>query len=199
MSLPSATRAGRARLLVAVIACLAACAAVSAAAAQAAVFPATPSIADTTASSSCSNPCALRQAVADALAADDSSSTIYLEPGTYDLTQGTLVLDPAAGDKLTLQGDGMFATDVVISAEETPGQRVVQIGDGTNIGAIATTVVTLDMLELTHGDAVDAQGGGAWVEPDATLDLDDSVVQGNTADNSGGGIDVNGGLSVRAA
>lgn len=181
------------RLSLAVVLSLATLAALASAAAQAAVFTADPSIADTSTASDCSSPCALRQAVADALASSDPSSTIYLESGTYELTLGTLQIDPSARASITLEGEASAATDTVLHGDG--GARVLQIGNGG--GSIGS--VTLSTLEITGGDAAGAQGGGAYVDPGAVLYVESSEITGNTAGTSGGGIDDNGTLYVQSS
>jgi hypothetical protein len=180
-------------------------------AAYANTFVADPSIPDTTAASACTSPCALRQAIAAARAAEEAAgeplaNTIELPAGTYTLTQGPLrVAHPFEGSSehaTTLVGLGGYADAVVITAA---GKSRVLV-DGNSGGT--SGLVELRRLEITGGDGEGGipepnpnepeigEGGGIAIEQNGTLKLDEVLVQGNTAGSAGGGIEDVGELTV---
>ena len=184
-------------------------------AAQAKTFVADPSISDTIAASECTSPCALRQAIGAAEAAEEAAfnssksetQTIELPVGTYTLTKGPLRIEHKyAGEPevltLTLQGRGARADEVVITAEGK--SRVLVDGD---LGGTSGQVV-LKRLEITGGDGEGGiaepnpnepekgEGGGIAIEQNGTLELDEALVQGNAAGSAGGGIEDVGELTV---
>ena len=183
-------------------------AALTAPAALAKTYVVDPNIPDTAASSPCTSPCALRQAVADAQHEEELNfgpveSTIELAPGTYTMTDGPLqVRHPWGGTEehtTTLVGAGGYAREVVITAD---GKSRV-LTDGNNGGT--SGAVVLKRLEITGGDGtgrsfeVENEGGGIAVEQNGDLTLDEVLVTGNTAASSGGGIQDNGELDVEAS
>jgi hypothetical protein len=179
-------------------------AALMAPAALAKTYVVDPRIADTTASSPCTSPCALRQAVEDAQLEEELSfgaveSTIELPRGTYTLTDGPLqVLHPFLSTEehtTTLVGAGGYASGVVITADGK--SRVFTDGNGGTSGA-----VELKRVEITGGDgtgansSVEGEGGGILVEQNGELTLDEDVITANTAASSGGGVQDDGQLTV---
>ena len=185
-------------------------------AAQAQTFVASPSIPDTTATSACTTPCALRQAIAAAEAAEEAAvngfktetQTIELPVGTYTLTNGPLRIKHKYGGEpegltLTLQGLGARADEVVITAAGK--SRVLVDGDfGGTSGA-----VVLKRLELTGGNGEGGiepeeplepekgEGGAVAIEQNGTLELDEVLVTGNTAASAGGGVEDDGELAAQ--
>ena len=180
--------------------------ALTAPAALASTYVADPSIPDTTASSPCTSPCALRQAVADAQAAEELAfapleTTIRLQPGVYVLTQGPLHLEhPWGGTSehaTTLEGLGGRANEVVITAEGKSRDVLAGRPDGSS------GQVVLKRVELTGGDAEggtteysQGEGGAIAVEQSGELSLVDDLIMGNSAASQGGGIIDSGELLV---
>jgi hypothetical protein len=179
-------------------------------AASAQTFTADPSIPDTTATSACTSPCALRQAIAAAQRAEETAgeplaNTVDLPAGTYTLTQGPLrVVHPFEGSSeqpTAIVGLGARANEVVITAA---GKSRVLI-DGENGGTSGQ--VELRRLEITGGDGEGGipekssepepgEGGGIAIEQNGTLRLDEVLVHGNRAASAGGGIEDAGELVV---
>ena len=179
-------------------------------AAQAQTFVADPLIPDTTAASACASPCALRQAVVAAQAAEEAAgeplaNTIELPAGTYTLTKGPLrVAHPFAGlpeEATTIVGLGARASEVVITAA---GNSRVLI-DGNEGGTSGEAV--LERLEITGGNGeggIDeaelepqkGEGGGIAVEQNGTLKLEEVLLDGNAAAVEGGGVENAGELVV---
>jgi len=127
-------------------------------------------------------------AIADCAAGSSSSTdTIEVPAGQYDLSVGQLVIS----SDMNIVGAGARSTDIRGFAI---GQRVFEVSSGTvSIGG-----VTIEGGSETSGSLGDnpGVGGGIWVDNPASLTLQDSMVSGNHADSSGGGIDVNGSLTV---
>ena len=205
-------RFSRAVRLTGVLTALAVLAAMAlASAADAKVFTVDPSIADTNATSPCSSPCALRQAVKDAQELEEDTfgietSTIQLRPGTYTLTQGPLRIEhPFVSSEevpLLIEGLAARASEVVITAA---GKSRV-IVDGAHGGT--SGLVELRRLQITGGNGEGGiepeeasepekgEGGGIAIEQNGTLKLDEASVQANTAASAGGGIEDAGELIV---
>ncbi len=175
--------------------------------ADATTFVASPSIPDTTTPSACTSPCALRQAIAAAEAAEAvtaENETIELPVGTYTLTKGPLRISHPIVDaySLTLVGLGARANEVVITAGG--GSRVLI--DGAEGGSSGQVV--LKRLEITGGNGEGGipheepfepekgEGGGIAIEQNGTLKLDEVLLMGNTAAVEGGGIENVGELTV---
>jgi hypothetical protein len=192
---------GRSTFLLAVLIVLA-----MAPAALARTYVADPRIPDTTESSPCTSPCALRQAVADAQIEEELDfgpveTRIELAPGTYTMTHGPLrVHHPFTGTEehtTTLVGEGAYASEVVITAD---GASRVLI-DG-NVGESSGPVV-LQRVEITGGNGDggsdelgEGPGGGIAVEQNGHLTLKEDLVTANTA-TEGGGVEVVGALTVQ--
>jgi hypothetical protein len=182
--------------------------------ADAKTFVADPSIPDTTEASSCTSPCALRQAIGAAEAAEKAAfggfspeaETIELPVGTYTLTKGPLrvVHEYSAEHEpypLTIVGRGARADEVVIAA----GGKSRVLIDGRGGGS--TGLVVLKRLEITGGNGEGGiveeplepekgEGGGIAIEQNGTLKLDEVLLEGNTAAVEGGGIEDVGELTV---
>ena len=189
----------------AVLALTCAIAALMAPAALAKTYLVDPRIADTTAESPCTSPCALRQALHDAQQEEELNfgpieNTIELAPGTYTLTDGPLqVAHPFGGTEeqtTTLIGAGGYAHEVLITADGS--SRVLT--DGNDGGTSGTVLVK--RVEITGGNGtggnpeVEGQGGGIVVEQNGDLTLEEDLIVGNTAPSSGGGVQDDGQLRV---
>ncbi|QDS88367.1 Cadherin domain protein [Rosistilla ulvae] len=116
--------------------------------------------------------------------------TIQLGAGTYTLTL-------AGNDNNALRGDLDITQSVTIlgaAADQT-------IIDGGGIDRVFhtrgnTTVATISGVTI-QGGANDNYGGGIFVDQESTLNLIDSVVQGNDGGNDrGGGVHVHGTLNA---
>jgi hypothetical protein len=174
--------------------------------ASAATFTVSASIPDTTAPSTCSSPCSLRQAIQAAQAEEELAfapveTTIRLTPGVYVLTQGPLHLEhPWGGSSehtTTLEGLGGRANEVVITAEGKSRDVLAGRPDGSS------GQVVVKRVELTGGDGEggttefgEGEGGAIAVEQSGELSLLDDLVVGNTAAREGGGIIDSGELLV---
>ncbi len=174
--------------------------------ASAATFTVSASIPDTTAPSTCSSTCSLRQAIKAAEAEEDLAfgpveTTIRLIPGVYVLTQGPLHLQhPWGGSSehtTTLEGLGGRANEVVITAEGKSRDVLAGRPDGSS------GQVVVKRVELTGGDAAggttefgEGEGGAVAIEQSGELSLVDDLVVGNTAAGEGGGIIDSGELLV---
>ncbi len=161
---------------------------IAASAAQAATFTADPSISDTNAASACTNPCALRQAIADANASS-AESVVKLETGTYKLTLGALNLNPMANAIEILEGEGTLASQTTITAGGS--SQVLTVGSGGGDVAIA-------QVEVTGGNGGGtSQGGDIAVSSGGNLFVVDSEVEGGQIQSNtgkGGGIYTDGEL-----
>jgi hypothetical protein len=156
-------------------------------------------VVDTTKDSNATTGCSLRQAIAAAntdqtvagcvAGSSSGSDTIDVPAGTYDLnaTFGQLLIS----SDLSIVGGGARSTDIRGYAL---GQRVFEISPGN----VTISGVTIEGGNETGGSGTDnpGVGGGIWVDSTASLTLQDSTVSGNHADQSGGGIDANGSLTV---
>jgi uncharacterized repeat protein (TIGR01451 family) len=133
--------------------------------------------------------CSIRDAVAAANASTDASNTINVPAGTYPITAGQLVVDPAVSTTTAIAGAG--ARDTTLDA-----------GGASRVFAIESSDTTLSGVTVTGGSSTDLAGPG----PDAgdgggiivsyggigqlpSLTVVDSTVAGNTAGFQGGGID----------
>jgi hypothetical protein len=137
-----------------------------------------------------SGPGSLRNALATASA----GQTIEIPPGTYSLTSGQLVVN---ANNLTLRNQPGASKPTI---QSTGNFRVLCIN--------APNEVTLEGL-IVHGghaapgsgaDCADSQGGGIHAENGTILNVQDSVVQHNTAapaQGGGGGIFAAGDLFVQ--
>ena len=140
--------------------------------------------------------CALREAIqaantntaVDACVAGSGADTVLVPAGTYLLTipgageNGNLTGDLDILDHLTLTGDGMSLT----------------ILDGDNLDRVLHMwlglTVEINALTVTHGQVVDARGGGIYNQ--GTLTLNDVALLENRVVSGGGG---GGGLTNRAS
>src|SRR3954447_15017383 len=128
----------------------------------------------------CNQDCTLREAVS---LANAQGNSITLPPGVYKLTLGELVLQNniviiGAG---TVGGQGAGARTTVIDARGA--SRVVQVP--------ANQFAIIAGATLTGGRA--ANGAGALVGNNGTLELFNAVVDGNVATTRGGGVEVQAG------
>jgi predicted outer membrane repeat protein len=139
--------------------------------------------ATTVTNTSDSGPGSLRQAIVDTC----PGGTIDFDPGvdTITLTSDELLIDK----DMTINGPGEEALTVKRSTESaTPEFRIFNIAPGQN--------VTISGLTITGGSAPgpDSFGGGIYNSGD--LNLKNSTVISNVAENEGGGIYSEGGLVV---
>ncbi|MCU0542324.1 MAG: DUF4347 domain-containing protein [Oscillatoriaceae cyanobacterium Prado104] len=132
----------------------------------------------------------LREAIVAANTNQDSSDTILLKAGTYNLSlTGTPDNTAAAGDlditsgTISIQGAGAATT--TIDAKQI--DRVFQVLDGATLN--------LNGLTITGGQRLDNSGGG--IANSGTLNVSNSTLSGNSADCGGGISNATGGtLSV---
>lgn len=146
----------------------------------------------TTADSSGS--CSLRDAIASANSGDaeggcTSGTTIDVPAGTYDLSTGQLKIS----SDVNIVGAGARST--IIDGSAT-GQRVLEVSSGTASVSGVTIEGGNTNSGSSGGDPTPGVGGGIWVVAQATLTLEDSMVTGNQADITGGGIENDGTLTV---
>jgi predicted outer membrane repeat protein len=131
-----------------------------------------------------SGPGSLRQALIDANAAagaDDIAFTL-VPPATISLLSAL----PAITGPLTINGLG--ASNLTIRRDPgAPGFRIFDIAP-TSLPAVTITGVTLTGGMAPSGGAVNVQDIG----PILTVTVADAVITGNSATNSGGGIQVGG-------
>lgn len=125
---------------------------------------------------SCTNPCSLRQAIADAANGDTIdfpglSGTIPLALGTLTVTQS-----------ITLTGPG--STNLAVSGSNL-----------ARVFAITGLRVTISGLTIRDGNAGALNGGGIYLNSSSFLTLTNSTVVSNTA-SGGGGIFTDGTLVV---
>ncbi|HKU57158.1 MAG TPA: hypothetical protein VJP41_09060, partial [Gaiellaceae bacterium] len=106
------------------------------------------------------------------------SDTIDVPAGTYDLTAELVV-----SSDMTIVGAGARSTDI---RGFSLGSRLFRISSGT---------VTIGGVTIQGGDETAGSGnndagvgGGIWIDHPASLTLQDSMVTGNSASTSGGGI-----------
>jgi len=131
--------------------------------------------------------CTLRDALAaaasdtavDGCPAGSGADTIRLDPGTYTLTQGQLVV----GSEVTILGSGESLT-VVDGAGTT---RIFQVDAGADL--------TLARIGLENA-SVDGSGGAVLVASGASLTVRDSRFEGGYARSEGAGIHVSAGGSA---
>jgi WD40-like Beta Propeller Repeat len=116
-----------------------------------------------------------------------SADTIQVPAGTYDLSTGQLLIS----SDVNIVGAGARST--IINGSAT-GQRVLEISSGT----VSVSGVTIEggNTTISGGGPTPGVGGGIWVVGQATLTLEDSMVTGNQADITGGGIENDGALTV---
>src|SRR5437667_5462291 len=117
-------------------------------------------------------PGTLREAIAGALPGDTINFATGL--GTITLTSGELVIDK----DLTISGPGSGNLTITRSAAgSTPEFRIFNVTSSTG-------TVTISGVTVSNGVA---QFGGG-INNEGTLDLNDCVITGNTAKESGGGV-----------
>ena len=120
--------------------------------------------------------------------ASSGTTTIEVPAGQYNLALGQLQITHS----VNIVGGGARSTIIDGGAD---GQRVFEVASGT---------VTIGGVTIQHGSTNGATGpephhgigGGIYVDSGATLTLKDSMVSGNEADNSGGGIGNDGTLTI---
>ena len=165
-------------------------------------FPATASAANTivvdTTADNTPTGCSLRAAIlaastdhtqAGCTSGAPGADTIQVPAGTYDLSAnfGQLVVS----SDMNIIGAGARATDIRGYAL---GSRLLEISAGT----VTIRGFTIEGGNETNGSPLPnpGVGGGIWIDNPGSLTLQDSMVLGNHADQSGGGIDNDGTLAV---
>jgi hypothetical protein len=159
--------------------------------ARATTFVVTPALKDGS-STPCSEPCSLRQAITEANKSPEAENLVEVPPGTYELTQGTVTVDPQLKTTETILGRGARANEVVIVGNGA--SNVLSVGA---VGAGAGETV-LARAELTGGNSR-TSGGGIRVEPKAKLSLIGASIHANSALVSGGGVFVEAGGELDVA
>jgi uncharacterized repeat protein (TIGR01451 family) len=129
-------------------------------------------------------PCSLRQAVAAAVTSTvDATDTVQVPVGHFVLTQGQLNVTGNNSDGLVIQG--VAAPSTVIDAGGA--SRILDAQNGT----VTLRDVTVTGGKSTFDPMSSAQftgDGGAIVATGATLNVERSVISGNSAQLNGGGI-----------
>ncbi len=117
--------------------------------------------------------------------------TINVPAGTYVLDYSAEVNGIVIRSSVAIVGLGAAPTDTVIDGNDDDRVFALDGGDGTISVAISN-------VTITGGSAEDEDGGGIYVDGDATLSLSNSVVIDNHASDagSGGGIYVEDGTSA---
>jgi uncharacterized repeat protein (TIGR01451 family) len=129
-------------------------------------------------------PCSLRQAVAAAAASTvDPADTIQVPAGRYVLSQGQLTVTGSSSDGLVVQGAGA-ATTVIDAAGAS---RVLNAQNGTVTVRDVTITGGQSTFDPLSGNQFTGDGAGI-IATSATLNVERSVVSGNTAQLNGGGI-----------
>ncbi|HET8752328.1 MAG TPA: choice-of-anchor Q domain-containing protein [Gaiellaceae bacterium] len=118
----------------------------------------------------------------------DRPDTIQVPAGTYDLSAqfGQLVVS----SDLNIFGFGARSTDI---RGYSLGQRVLEIASGNVL--IGGVKIEGGNTLLNGPEPNAGVGGGIWVST-GSLTLENSIVSANHADQSGGGIDSSGSLTV---
>lgn len=115
--------------------------------------------------------------------ASETDTLIILPPGNYDLKllgKGVAAGDMDINSHVTIQGAGAGLS--IIDASALTGERIFDV-----MGTLILSGVTLTGADISAGH--NGLGGGAiWVRSMGSLELNDSVVTGNTAGTIGGGI-----------
>lgn len=124
----------------------------------------------------------LRAAIQQANATGEVT-LIILPPGTYKLDllgDGNAAGDLDIHSNVTIRGAGAGLS--ILDASGLTGERIFDV-----MGTLNLSGVTLTGADISAGE--NGLGGGAiWVRSTGTLELNDSVVTGNTAGTIGGGI-----------
>jgi len=164
----------------------------AASSADAKTFIVNPEIADGPVSSNpCTEPCSLRQAIADANGSIEKENRVEVPPGTYTLTQGPLEVDPHKETTELIFGLASRAGEVVISGNE----KVEVMSVGSAAGGPSGEAV-LALVDVTGGHFQGA-GGGIKVYAQTKLSLINASVDANTSSQEvGGGIYAAGELDV---
>lgn len=161
--------------------------AILASSAQATTYQVTSGL-DGPADPSCTDPCTLRDRIAQANAPGNDTITFASSvTGTITLNQGELATPTGAGD-LTIVGPG--ADKLTVSAENA--SRVFDIGSSASAFAVSG-------LTVTNGTAPGLNPNGGAILSTGPLTLTDVVVSNSTAPGDGGGVFVGGGLTMVAS
>ena len=152
--------------------------------------------ADQTSGSACSLRAAIIAANTDAAVAgcaagvENNTNTIQIPAGTYDL-DGSQFGQLVISSDIEIDGAGARSTDI---RGYTLGQRVLEISSGT----VTISGVTIEGGSSGNGgpEPNAGHGGGIWVDSNGSLTLQSSMVKGNEADVSGGGIASDGSLTI---
>jgi CSLREA domain-containing protein len=145
--------------------------------------------------------CSLREAIqaanldteVDACPAGSGADTIYLPAGVYTLSI------PGAGEDEGLTGDLDIQSDLTI----TGAGEAATIVDGGGLDRVFHVVsdnqVKIATLTIRNGSVASAgfYGGGGILNQAGNLTVERVVLQANHAENTGGGIDNHGNLTVK--
>ncbi len=130
----------------------------------------------------------LREAVADALANADASDVIEFAASTngntISLTGGEILINLAAGEDLTITGNGF--TNTIVNG--TNSSRIF------NVSGDATAVLNINDIRLRNGATT--MSGGAIFIMDTPVNISGSQIRGSSADMNGGGIWTNADLFI---
>jgi hypothetical protein len=142
----------------------------------------------------------LDEAVNDAGASSATNVLIQLPGNGNSGNDGTkypvsgLRIDPPPGATWTIEGEGNTADEVEIE-QLAASSQVPDLIIGSTSGRSGQ--VNLDDVMVSGADDTNEVGaGGIEVEPGASLDLDDSFIDGNSTAGNGGGILDQGALTV---
>ena len=125
------------------------------------------------------SPCALRSAI-EAANASPGSAVITLLVGTYQISEGELVIEDEGG-KVTIEGAGAGMT--VIDAGGS--SRVFRVEDGGELELSGVTIRNGD-TGTTNDMGVTSGGGAILTGVGSTLVVSDSVIEMSLADGGGG-------------
>lgn len=162
--------------------------------------------------------CSLREAI---LAANNhgGKDTIVLKQGTYELTRGGTDDTASAGDldvlgRVTVRGAGPGKTRI----RQTAGDRIFEVlagkltvrdltirggnagnedGGGIMVNANTKLTVRSSRIVNNHVDGGSGEGGGIYAYTPTVVKIIRSLIKGNSAGDTGGGIDLEGTSTIR--
>ena len=187
-------RRGRGGMAVRMLAALTACLVVAGAGFATSARATTYTVAVTSdPTSSCpltSNKCSLRQLINDENAlttAPNPADTIVVPAGTYDLTQGSLLVN----QNLTIAGAGAQTTQIDQQTTQFTA-RVFDIVGNPKVTAHPNVVISGVAMAFGKADSTNGEFGGD-VRNRATLTLSEDLIEDGSASGTGGGISNDGG------